>query len=100
MKNVAFGQAVGAFQIERRQYLASENRIGDVGRVLGNLLDHAVAEQFALLVPGAFAQMIGNVLHEAGQDVLAGGASEASAFDETTQSTQSSSGMSPNLAMS
>jgi len=66
VKNIAFGQPVSAFQIERRKHLARDNRVRDIGRVLGDLLDHTVAEQFAFLVPVSFSQVIGNLMHKAG----------------------------------
>jgi len=52
--------------------LAVEDELLQVGRVLGDRVHHRVAEGFALLVPGPFPQLVGRVLHEAGQDVLAG----------------------------
>ncbi len=71
VKNVAFGQSVGALQIERSQHLSSDDCTGDVRRVFGNFLDDAVAEQLTLFVPGALPQMIRDILHKAGEDVLA-----------------------------
>src|SRR5580704_5173823 len=73
VENVAFGQAVRTLEIERREHLARKDHTGYVGRVFSNFPDYAVAEQFPFLVPGAFAQPIGNILHEASQDVLAFG---------------------------
>ena len=43
----------------------------DVGRVLGERVDHRVAERFALRRPSVAAQVIGRVLHEARHHVLA-----------------------------
>src|ERR1700730_281153 len=71
MKNVALGQSIDAFQIERCKHLARDDRIRYIGRVLSDFLNYPVAEQFTFLVPGAFSQMVGNILHKAGEDVLA-----------------------------
>src|ERR1700691_4793552 len=65
VEDVAFGQTVGALEIERRQYLASENCARNVGSVLRNFPYHAIAEQSPFLVPCTFAQTIRYVLHEA-----------------------------------
>jgi hypothetical protein len=73
VENIAFGQSVGAFQIERGENLACDNGTRNIGRVLGDFIHHAVAQQFAIFVPRALSKFVGNVLHEAGHDVLAGG---------------------------
>src|SRR5450432_3453125 len=63
VKDVAFGEAVGALEIERGEDLAGDDGAGDVGRVFGDLFYHTMAEQLAILVPVAFTQTVGNVLH-------------------------------------
>jgi len=51
MEDVAFRQPVSSFEIQRRQHLARNNCLWNVGRILGNLLDHAISEQFTIVVP-------------------------------------------------
>ena len=72
MENISFREAVGALEIERGEDLAREDRIRNVGRVLGDLFHDAIAEELAFLVPGAFAQTIRNVLNECSHHVFAG----------------------------
>ena len=72
LEDVALGQAPLALEVERGQHLAVQDELLDVGRVLRDGVDHGVAERLALLVPRALAQLVGRVLHEARQDVLAG----------------------------
>src|SRR6202790_2681980 len=73
VENVAFGESVGAFQIERGENLAGNDGTRDIGRVLGDFAHDTFAQQFAIFVPSALAQFVGDILHEAGHDVLAGG---------------------------
>src|SRR5437764_2619300 len=73
LEDVSFGQSELAFQVERRDHLASTDDALDVGRVFGDGVDDGVAEGFFLFVPGAFFQFVRRVLHKAGHDVLAGG---------------------------
>ncbi len=47
VENIAFGQSVSALEIERRQHLAGDDRARNVGRIFGDFLDHAIAQQFA-----------------------------------------------------
>ena len=51
LENVAFAKPELALQIERRDHLAMQNDVLDVGRVLGDGVDHVVAESFLLIVP-------------------------------------------------
>ena len=51
MEDVALGEPVGAFEIERGKNLAGNDCTGNVRRVFGDLLYHTVAQQFAILVP-------------------------------------------------
>src|ERR1700683_2435819 len=73
LKNISFGEAGGAFDIERRNDLATDNNFFEIGRELRNGVNDGVAEGFALVVPGAAGEFVRRVLHEAGHDVLAGG---------------------------
>ena len=43
VENISFGKAVGALEIERGEDLAREDRIRNVGRVLGDLFHDAIA---------------------------------------------------------
>src|ERR1700678_1072992 len=71
VKNVAFGEAVGTFKVERREHLPRDDRTRHVGRVLADLLHHQVAEQFALFVPGSFAEFVRHILNERGHHMQA-----------------------------
>src|SRR5205807_2531556 len=71
MEDVALGQTIGAFQIQRRKHLPGHDRLGNVGCVFSNLLDYAIAQQFALVVPVSLSEMIRHILHEARMDMLA-----------------------------
>src|SRR5215470_1428653 len=73
LKDVAFAQAGGALDIERRQHLASENEVLQIRGILSDCVYYSVAKSFALLVPRAARQLVRGVLHEAGHDVLARG---------------------------
>ncbi len=72
LKNVALREAELALEVERREHLAADDNFFDVGRMFGDGVDDGVAECFALIVPSAFGEFVGRVLHEAGQHVLAG----------------------------
>src|SRR5579872_4136609 len=72
VKNIALGQSVGSLEIQRGKDLSREDRVRHVGRVLGNSVRDAVAQQFAVFVPCALPQSVRNILHEASEDVLAG----------------------------
>src|SRR5271168_2889626 len=50
VKNISFGEAVGAFQIERSEHLPRDDGLWEVRRVLRDFFHHAVAEQFAIFV--------------------------------------------------
>ena len=51
LEDVAFRQPEVPLDVERRQHLAMEDQVADVRRVLGNGVDHRVAERLALQVP-------------------------------------------------
>src|SRR5277367_3007373 len=72
LKNISFGQAGLAFNVQRSDELFSDDEIFQVGRELRNRVNDGVAEGFALLVPGAGGELVGRVLHEAGEDVFSG----------------------------
>ena len=55
LEDVALGEAPLALQVQRRQHLAVQDELLQVGRVLGDGVHHRVAEGLALLVPGALA---------------------------------------------
>src|SRR6266568_1382777 len=71
VEDVPLGEAVGALEVERRQDLPRLDRPRHVRRVPPDDLHHAVAEELAVLVPGPLPQPVRDVLHEAGQDLLA-----------------------------
>src|SRR5580698_1365120 len=50
VKNISFGQAVRAFQVEWSEHLPRDDGPRYVGRVLRDFLHHAVAQEFAALV--------------------------------------------------
>ena len=60
--------------VERRLDVAMEDDVADVRGELGDPVDHGVAERLALVVPGAQLrrELVGRVLDEAADDVLAG----------------------------
>src|SRR5690242_10769497 len=70
LKNISLREAKFSLEIERRQHLPADDDVFNVRRVLGNGVDHVVAEGFALLVPSAGSQFVRRVLHKAGKDVL------------------------------
>src|SRR5437899_12699269 len=51
LKNVSFAQPELPVKVERREHLLVDNDVLDVRRVLGDGVDHVVAEGFALVVP-------------------------------------------------
>src|SRR6266851_1902698 len=72
LEDVALTQSPFAFEIERRDHLLFNNDVLDVGRVLGDGIDHGVAEGFLLIVPvQARPQLVGSVLHKARHHMLA-----------------------------
>src|SRR6266851_488756 len=73
VEDVAFGESVSAFQVEWGQNLAGDDCVRNIGRVFGDFVHDAVAQQFAIFVPRALSKLVGDVLHETGHDVLAGG---------------------------
>src|ERR1700733_11800953 len=73
VKNIPFGQAIGAFQIKRREHLSRDDGIRYVGRILRDFFHYAIAEKLALFVPSAVAQLVRDVLNESSHNVLAWG---------------------------
>jgi len=73
VKNISFGQAVGAFQIKRREHLSGNDGVRHVGRIFRDFFHHAIAEKLALFVPSAVAQLVRDVLNESSHNVLARG---------------------------
>src|SRR5216683_530166 len=51
LEDIAFAQAKIAFQIKRRDHLPVQDDVLDIGRVLGNGIDHVVAEGLFLVIP-------------------------------------------------
>src|ERR1700729_1671800 len=72
LKDISFGEAGSALDIERGDELFADDQTFEIRRVLRNGVDHGVAEGFALLVPSAAREFVRRVLHEAGQDVFSG----------------------------
>src|SRR6202041_353895 len=70
LKNISFGQTGLALDIQRRDELFADDDVLYIWRVLGDGVDHGVAEGFALLVPISAAQFVRRVLHEAGKNVF------------------------------
>jgi hypothetical protein len=62
VEDVAAGQPEPALQIERRQYLHLVHNGVDIGRVLGDQIEHVPPIRFPQLVPIALAQGVGRVL--------------------------------------
>ena len=72
LENVALGEAEFALEIERGKDLAADDDVFDVGGIFGDGVDDVVAEGFFLIIPVAFGELVGRVLHEAGENVFAG----------------------------
>src|SRR5580698_3640983 len=73
LKNIAFTQSPLAFEIERGDDLFVQNDVSNIGRVLGDGIDHVVAEGFFLIAPiKPGPQLIRRILNEAGKNVFAG----------------------------
>src|SRR5436190_15899071 len=51
LEDVAFGQSPLTFKIERRDDLAVQNDVFDIGRVFSNRINDSVAESFFLSIP-------------------------------------------------
>ncbi len=73
LKDITLGETEFALEIERGENLAADDNFFDVGSVLGDGVDDGVAEGLALLVPVALRELVGRILHEAGENVLARG---------------------------
>src|SRR3984885_7007605 len=72
LEDVAFAQTPLAFEIERSYDLLVQNDVFDVGRVLGDGVNDGVAKGFFFIVPvETRAKLVGRVLHEAGEHMLA-----------------------------
>ncbi len=71
MENVAAGEAVDRFEVERSDDLHVLHEAGKIGRVLGESFDDGVAEIFAAGVPVPFLQLVRRELDVSGEDVLA-----------------------------
>ncbi len=72
LENVAFAQSPFAFKVERGDNLPVQDDVFDIRCILGDGVDDGVAESFFLVVPvEAGAQLVGRVLHEAGEHVFA-----------------------------
>src|ERR1700733_3392901 len=63
LKDVALRESEFAFEIERRENLATDDQLFDIGRVLGDGVDDGIAEGFALIVPSALSELVGSVLN-------------------------------------
>src|SRR5262245_53652909 len=73
VEDVPLGEPGGALQVERSEHVPGLDRARDVRRVTADRLDDLVAEAIASLVPAPLREAVGDVLHEAGHDVLARG---------------------------
>jgi hypothetical protein len=70
MKNVALGQPVGSFQVQRSDHLPCKDCAGYVGSEFGDLLHHTLRKQFAIFIPSSFCESVRYVLHETCHDVF------------------------------
>ena len=65
LEDVAAGQAKGPFEVDRREDLVVEDRIGHVGRVAGNLVQAAVQQCLSgRVIPWAVGELVRSVLDE------------------------------------
>ena len=71
MERVSAGQAVLAFQVERRQDLAYAHAPREARRHGLERTHDRVPEPLAMVVPGAVAQLVWNPLDVGGEDVRA-----------------------------
>src|SRR5258706_1793996 len=71
MKNVAAGEAVGSFEIKRRDDLHVFDEIGQIRRVSGQGFDNGVSQVEAARVPVPFLQREWGELDAGGENVLA-----------------------------
>src|SRR5207302_1945724 len=72
LENIALREAELALEIERGEHLAADDDVFDVGGILGDGVDDVVAEGFFPIVPSAFGEFVGCVLHEARENVFVG----------------------------
>src|SRR5580765_443267 len=73
MKNVAAGEAVDRFQVERSDDLHVFDEAGQIGGVLGESFDYGVAKIFAAGVPFSVLQLERRELDVSGKNMLAFG---------------------------
>ena len=73
VKNVAAGEAVGSFEIKRRDDLHVFDETGQIRRVSGQGFDNGAAQVVAARVPVPFFQLEWGELDVGGQDVIAVG---------------------------
>src|SRR5208282_425971 len=63
VKDVASGEAIGVFQIFRRDDLVAQDELRQIRRVLRDRLYDGFTECFTLALPVAIFQRVGRVLH-------------------------------------
>ena len=74
VEDVAAGKAEHGLEIGRRQYLTVFDRAGQVGRICGELRDHAVGDRIAVAgFPRPIAPIVRKVLREDREDVFSRG---------------------------
>ncbi len=71
LENISLREAELALEIERRENLAPDDNLFDVGGMFGDGVDDSVAEGFALFVPRPSGELVRRVLNEARHNVLA-----------------------------
>src|SRR5690348_4570192 len=72
LKDVSFAEPEFSLQIKRRENLFVDDDVFYIRRVLGQSINHVVAERLALFVPvQPRPQLVGRVLNKARHDVLA-----------------------------
>src|SRR5579875_4175438 len=72
LENIAFGETDLLLDVERSEDLPADDDVFEIGGVLRNRVDDGVAEFLAATFPRTGFEFVGRVLHEAGEDVLAG----------------------------
>lgn len=71
VENVAAGETVDGFEVERSNDLHVFDEAGEIGSVVGESFDDGVAKVFAAGIPVPFPQLEGRKLDVGGEDVLA-----------------------------